>query len=92
MATRVFALPQVHWIRAGGRVPCISVHNDKKVATRVHGDDFTSVGAKCDVDWLEKLMEAKYDLRKGGMLGPGKEDAKEILVFNRVIRYTDNGL
>ena len=37
-------------------------------------------------------MEAKYELRKGGRLGPGKNDAKEILVLNRVIRYTEHGL
>ena len=46
---------------------------------------------KCDLDWLEKLMEANYELRKGGRLCPGKEDAKEILGLNRIIRYTDNG-
>ena len=37
-------------------------------------------------------MENKYELRKGGRHGPGKDDAKEILVLNRVIRYTDAGL
>jgi hypothetical protein len=31
-------------------------------------------------------MENKYELRKGGRLGPGKDDAKEILFVNRVIR------
>ena len=68
------------------------MHTEKNVSTTVHGDDFTRAGAKCDLDWLDKLMEAKYELRKGGRLGPGKEDAKEILVFNRVIRYTDTWL
>ena len=72
--------------------PCIFVQTEKNISTSVHGDDFTSVGAKCDLDSLEKLMEAKYELRKGGRLGPGKDDAKEILVLNRVIRYTDHGL
>ena len=72
--------------------PYIFGYNENNVSTSVHGDDFTSVGAKCNLDWLEKLMEAKYELRKGGRLGPGKDDAKEILVFNRVIRYTDHGL
>ena len=30
--------------------PCIFVHNEKKIGTSVHGDDFTSVGAKWEVD------------------------------------------
>jgi hypothetical protein len=72
--------------------PCIFVQKDKNLATSVHGDDFTTVGAKCDLDWLETSMENKYELRKGGRLGPGKDDAKEILVLNRVIRYTSAGL
>ena len=72
--------------------PCIFVQNEKNISTSVRGDDFASVGAKCDLDWLETLMEAKYELRKGGRLGPGKDDAKEILVLNRVIRYTEHGL
>lgn len=25
-------------------------------------------------------------------MGPGKDDSKEIMIFNRIIRYTDNGL
>ena len=25
-------------------------------------------------------------------MGPGKDDAKEIQILNRIIRYTDNGL
>ena len=58
----------------------------------VHGDDFTSVGAKADLDWLEARLEGKYGLRKCGRLGPGEDDAKEILVLNRAIRWTDNGL
>ena len=37
-------------------------------------------------------MENKYELRKGGRLGPGKDDAKEILVLSRVIRHTSAGV
>ena len=54
----------------------------------VHGDDFTSTGAKVELDWLERQHEGKYELRKGGRLGPGAEDAKELTVLNRVLRYT----
>ena len=36
----------------GVAAPCIFVHNDKNFSTSVHGDDFITVGAKCDLDWL----------------------------------------
>ena len=34
-------------------------------------------------------MAKKYEFRKGWRLGPGKDDAMEILVLNCVIRYTN---
>ena len=37
----------------------VFVHKDKNLATGVHGDDFTTVGAKCDLDWVETSMENK---------------------------------
>ena len=39
-----------------------------------------------------KRVENKYELRKGPRLGPGNDDAKEITVLNRVIRWTETGL
>ena len=58
----------------------------------VHGDDFTTAGAKPDLDWFESELEAKYELRKRGIIGPGKDDDKEGRVFNRVVRWTEDGL
>ena len=62
------------------------------MATSVHGDAFTTAGPKAEFDWLETKFESQYELRKGGRLGPGRDDAKEILVFNRAIRWTEIGL
>ena len=41
---------------------------------------------------MESQLEGKYELRKGGRLGPGDQDAKEILVLNRTIRWMEQGL
>ena len=76
----------------GEASPCVFVHKARNLATSVHGDDFTTVGPKAELDWLETQLEGKYELRKGGRLGPGKDDAKEILVLNRAIRWTETGL
>ena len=72
--------------------PCVFTHKTRNIAMSVHGDDFTSAGPKLELDWLEKSLENKYELRKGPRLGPGKDDAKEITVLNRVIRWTETGL
>ena len=56
----------------GDASPSIFVQKDRNIATSVRGDDFTSVGAKCDLDWLEAALEKKYDMRAGGRLSQGQ--------------------
>ena len=75
----------------GEASPCIFIHESRGIACSVHGDDFTSTGPKVELDWLEVQLEDKYELRKGGRLGPGSGDATELTVLNRVLRYTPDG-
>ena len=65
-----------------------------EVHQTLHGDDFTSAGPKSDQDWTESKLEAKYELKKGGRLGPGPSpfDSKELTILNRVIRWTEQGI
>ena len=58
----------------------------------VHGDDFTTVGSKKDLDWFRQQLEGKYELKEGARLGPGQADDKEGRILNRVVRWTDTGL
>ena len=76
----------------GAACPCVFVNVKRGLATSVHGDDFTTVGAKCEQDWFEKQLKAKYELKVGGRLGPGPNDCKELTILNRVIRWTDIGI
>ena len=75
----------------GEASPCIFVHEPRGIACIVHGDDFASTGPKVGLDWLEGQFKGKYELREGGRLGPGPDDAKELTVLNRVLRYTPEG-
>ena len=50
-----------------------------------------STGPKKELDWLEAQLKGKYELREGSRLGPGPDDAKELTVLNRVLRYTPDG-
>ena len=76
----------------GAASPCVFTHIARNICTSVHGDDFTSVGAKRQLDWFEDALEARYELKRGGRLGPGSQDEKEITVLNRVLRWTAEGL
>ena len=58
----------------------------------VHGDDFTATGSKRALDWFETTMREQYELTTQPRLGPGDDDAKEGIILNRIIRWTEQGL
>ena len=72
--------------------PCIFRHPDRELIVTVHGDDFTSAGACTEIDWFEESMKEFYELTTQPRLGPGPDDAKEAIVLNRVVRWTDDGI
>ena len=75
----------------GEASPCIFVHESPGLTCNVHGDYFKSRGPKVELDWLKVQLEGKYELRKGGRLRPGPDDAAELAVLNRVFRHTPDG-
>ena len=72
--------------------PCVFWHKERDLVCSVHGDDFTTAGAKAHLDWFESQLESQYELRKGGRIGPGPEDCKEGRVLNRIVRWTSTGI
>ena len=53
----------------GEACPCLFVCAERELALSVHGDDFTTVGPKCELDVFEQQLESKYELKRGGRLG-----------------------
>ena len=78
--------------KQGVASPCVFWHAARSLVCSVHGDDFTTAGAKPDLDWFEAKLEASYELRKEGRIGLGKDDDKEGRILNRIVRWTDSGL
>ena len=72
--------------------PCVFWHKERDLVCSVHGDDFTTAGAKAHLDWFESQLESQYELRKGGRIGPGPKDCKEGRILNRIVRWTDTGI
>ena len=46
----------------GTASPCVFRHGWRELVVTVHGDDFTTVGPKEDLDWLESQMQEHYCL------------------------------
>ena len=55
----------------GTACPCLFVDAKRGLALSVHGDDFTTIGSKCELNKFERELESKYDLKTDGRLGPG---------------------
>ena len=58
----------------GVACPCVFWHESRSLVSSVHGDDFTTAGSKPNLGWFEAALDAKYELRKGGIIGPGKDE------------------
>ena len=76
----------------GDASACVFRNADRRLIASVHGDDFTIAGPKHQLDWMRQQMEMKYEMSVIGRLGPGQEDAKEVKVLNRIIRWTPEGV
>ncbi len=85
-------LVEVMGFEQGMSSPCLFKHPTKQLVCSVHGDDFTTTGAKMDLDWFEETIKQHYECTIQPRVGPGKHDAKEGIVLNRIIRWGEEGL
>ena len=76
----------------GTASPCVFRHPVRQLVASVHGDDFTTAGAKDDLDWYESEIAKRYECTIQPRIGPGEDDAKEAVVLNRVVRWTARGV
>ena len=56
----------------------------------VHGDDFVGVGDEDAALTLVTMLSAVFELKVRAQLGPDRNDAKEVRVLNRMIRYVND--
>ena len=45
-----------------------------------------------DLDWFEKEISAKFEVKIRGRLGPGVKDTKAIRILNRIAERTKEGI
>ena len=78
--------------RQGTASPCLFIHKERNIMVTVHGDDFTVVGEKCQIDWFQQCLEKTYECKCTGKLGGGIGDDSELRILNRIVRWTPTGL
>ena len=58
----------------------------------VHGDDFTCLGTRADLEWYEGQMAEAFEIKVRGHLGESEGCEREIRVLNRILRLDEHGL
>ena len=76
--------------RRGVGHPSVFWHEARDLVTLVHGDDYVTSGQEDQLDWLEKQLEASYEIQTQ-RLGLGDKNEAEGKVLNRIVRCDDKG-
>ena len=77
--------------KTGLASPCNFEHLTKELKLTVHGDDFTVTGPTAGLQWMQRRMEQKYEI-KAHYLGPEPGMKDEIRILNRTLRWTKEGI
>ena len=72
--------------------PCAFYHQDRNIRAAIHGDDFTLLGHKQDLDWFRNKIKGKYSVKFRGRLGPGSDDDKSIRILNRIAEWREDSI
>ena len=56
----------------------------------VHGDDFVTLGDDDALGEVEHVMSSHYTIKSSGDLGAGRDDAEEMRVLNRYVRWNSD--
>ena len=75
----------------GVTTPCVFTHpcGAKLV---VHGDEFTFLGTDDMLDYCKKVMEAHFEVKVRGKLGPERGDDKCIRILNSILTWSEHCL
>ena len=60
----------------------------------MHGDDFTGVGPKAELEWFAAELRKHWTIDVRGILGPPsmKDVDYSIVILNRLVTWTDKGI
>ena len=61
-------------------------HPEKQLMAVVHGDDFTLLGTKANLDWADRGLAKSFELKLRGRLCSRAGCAKEMRILNRIAR------
>ena len=57
----------------------------------LHGDDFITLGDDEALSEVERVMSSHYTIKVRAVLGSGRDDAKDVRILNRYVRWNSDG-
>ena len=78
--------------RRGRSNPCVYTHKKRNLRTLVHGDDYATVGSLEGLRWLQKELEAAFEIETV-IAGHSNNEGvvREAKILNRIIRAVPAG-
>ena len=76
----------------GVSTPCAFYNRDRGTRVVVHGDDFTLLANDDEIQHFADELRKHFSIKLRGILGDGQGECSEIVLLNRVIRYTSTGI
>ena len=73
---------------------CNFAHVTRQVSLIVHGDDFhdfPASGSDDDLAWLEAEFKKRFEC-KVQILGPSRNQQREVRILNKVVRWSKHGI
>ena len=75
----------------GRASPCCFFHRERQIWVVVHGDDFITVSDRQGLEYIEGVLRAAYAI-KASVIGPDKNEEKELKALGRIICIHDWGV
>ena len=92
-ATILRVMTQLGFVR-GRSNSCLYYHPLREIQVEVHGDDFTGLGTKAELEWFAEELGKHWTVEVRGYLGPpgmvGTQQSIDIL--NRLVSWTSRGI
>ena len=77
--------------KTGEGCACNFTRCTRQLSLTVHRDDFTASACGVDLTWLEASFKKKFEC-KVQILGPGRNQLREVRILNRVVGWSKDGL
>ena len=73
---------------------CSYFHEERNIRIEVHGDDFTGVGPKSELEWFPSELKKFWTVDLRRILGPPSmsDVSHSIVILNRLVTWTDCGI